>query len=306
MSERHLPESERATANQRLEGRGGGRWWRVVRQAAEDLWANNLLELAGSLAFYALLSMFPLLLAATAAATYVVEPAWAIDRMTALLEAFVPRQVVNADPIMRAALADRGEVGLLAIVTWLLAGRRILGALTRALNLISDVDPGEETWRRRLLVEGALLAGLVSLAIAALSAGALLSVFWEAAAQAERPPLVAAVVAVVHLGLLLAAFFAIYVLVPYGARNWRAALIGTTVATGLFLAARALFLLVVDMIWDRFNLIYGPLALGALLLLWAWYVSVAVLFGGSLASHIKVMLGEGHSAAEAERRHISQ
>jgi uncharacterized BrkB/YihY/UPF0761 family membrane protein len=78
------------------------------------------------------------------------------------------------------------------------------------------------------------------------------------------------------------------------------------VATVLFLAARTLFLAVVDSIWSSFDLIYGPLALGALLLLWAWYIGMVVLFGGSLASHVKVMLVEGKSAGEAERRHVAQ
>nr|MBA3413752.1 hypothetical protein [Chloroflexia bacterium] len=46
----------------------------LVRQSACDVWANNLMELAAALAFYAVLSLFPLLLAAAAVAAYVVEP----------------------------------------------------------------------------------------------------------------------------------------------------------------------------------------------------------------------------------------
>jgi len=277
----------------------------LVRQSACDVWANNLMELAAALAFYAVLSLFPLLLAAAAVAAYVVEPVWAVDRLTALLQAFVPAGVVDAEPIVAAAIADRRRIGLFAIAAWVLAGRRILGTLVTALNRVSDVDQRRETWRRRLLVEVVLLAGLGSTFIAALSASTLLSLFWDAAETEEPATGVAVATGVLHALLLLGAFYALYTLAPRGERSRRAALAGAAVATALFLAARTLFLTRVDAIWSSFDLIYGPLALGALLLLWAWYVGLVVLFGGSLASHAKVMLVEGKSAAEAERRHVA-
>ena len=287
-----------------------GRDWlrdieRVVRQSARDVWANNLMELAAALAFYAVLSLFPLLLAAAVAASYVVEPAWAVDRLTQLLEAFVPVGVVDAEPIVGAAVEAQGRVGLFAFGAWVFAGRRILGALVTALDRVSDVDQRRETWRRRLLVEAVLLAGIGSLAVAALSAGTLLGLFWGTAGGEERSPAVSVATGLLHALLLLSAFYAIYAVVPHGERVRRAALAGAVVATGLFLVARALFLVAVDTIWASFDLIYGPLALGALLLLWAWYVGLVVLVGGSLASHAKVMLVEGKSAAEAERRHVA-
>jgi hypothetical protein len=38
----------------------------------------------------------------------------------------------------------------------------------------------------------------------------------------------------------------------------------------------------------------------------AWVVGLIVLVGGSLASHINVMVIEGGSAEDAERRHVAQ
>jgi uncharacterized BrkB/YihY/UPF0761 family membrane protein len=62
---------------------------------------------------------------------------------------------------------------------------------------------------------------------------------------------------------------------------------------------------VLDRSWASFTLIYGPLTLAALLLTWGWFLGLIILFGGSLASHIKVMVIEGRSPAEAERRHVA-
>ena len=42
------------------------------------------------------------------------------------------------------------------------------------------------------------------------------------------------------------------------------------------------------------------------MLFWAWFVALITLFGGALASHVKVMAIEGASAEEAERRHVDK
>jgi len=214
--------------------------------------------------------------------------------------------VVDLDPIVSAAVAARGQVSLSAIVLWVLAGRRILGALVTALDRVSDVDARHETVERRALVELVALAGIGLLFLMALVARSLLGVVWEAVwGTAASSPLAWAVGAMVHLLLLAIAFFALYTVVPHGERNARAALIGAIAATGLFLVARAIFVQVLDRLWASFTLIYGPLTLAALLLTWGWFLGLIILFGGSLASHIKVMVIEGRSPAEAERRHVA-
>jgi uncharacterized BrkB/YihY/UPF0761 family membrane protein len=94
--------------------------------------------------------------------------------------------------------------------------------------------------------------------------------------------------------------------VPRGEPNSRAAVIGALAATGLILVVRAIFMAVLDRLWASFALIYGPLTLAALLLTWGWLLGLIILFEGSLASHVKVMVIEGRSASEAEWRHVAQ
>jgi len=106
--------------------------------------------------------------------------------------------------------------------------------------------------------------------------------------------------------LLLATFYLIYTIVPRGERIRRAALLGAVAATLLFLLARYAFLFFIGRLWANFNLIYGPLAVAAILMLWSWYVALITLFGASLASHAKTMLVEGESASEAERQHVER
>lgn len=277
----------------------------MLTQSLRDLAATDAPEVAAALAFYALVSLFPLLLSSAVVASFVVEPTWAVTRITDLLGEFVPSGAVEVEAIVTGALAQRGRVGLISFVVLLASGRRVLGALTRALNRVSDVDERRDPFLRRIAVEAALLVGIGAVFGLAISARPLLGPLEEAGGSGSLGARIAAtaVLEALRAGLLLGIFFLVYVVVPRGARDGRAALLGAAAATGLFLVARPLFLFWIGTFWDSLNLIYGPLAVGAALLFWSWYVALIALFGGSLASHAKVMAIEGRGAAEAARRH---
>lgn len=252
------------------------------------------MEWAAAIAFYALLSFLPLLLAATAVAAYLVDPAWAIDWFTTLIGAVLPPDLIDTESIVTMALAHQGKVGIIGIMVWLFGGRRVLGVLITALDLVSDVDVRQETVRRRFLVELALLIGLGALFVLTLMVG-----------PRVVPP-GTAVSSVLGVLLLALGFVVLYSVVPLGVRGKRAVLIGAGAATLLFLVARLLFVASVEWVWTSVNLVYGPLAIAVVLLLWGWYGGLVVLFGGSLASHVKVMIDEGRSAEEAGRRHVAE
>ncbi|MDF3042812.1 MAG: Virulence factor BrkB, partial [Thermomicrobiales bacterium] len=152
----------------------------VLRQTLRDVWAGQAMEWAAALACYGVLSVFPLLLAGAVVASYVVPPTIVTARLSAFVEGILPAGVVDMDPIVSAAIVARGQVGLSIIVLWVLAGRRILGALVTALDRVSDVDARRETVRRRALVELIALAGIGLLFVVALVARSLLGFVWEA------------------------------------------------------------------------------------------------------------------------------
>jgi uncharacterized BrkB/YihY/UPF0761 family membrane protein len=166
------------------------------------------------------------------------------------------------------------------------------------------VDDRQETVTRRALVEVLSLIGVGLLFLAALLVHPLLGVAagtpWG---TGVHPTLVWVMGAVVRVLALVLAFFALYTVVPHGARLVRVALIGAAAATGLVLVLRAVFLAALSHLWRSYSLVYGPLALAALLLTWSWLLALITLFGTSLASHVKVMVLEQRTTQEAEARH---
>ena len=282
-------------------------WRRVAIQTGRDLWASNVLEWASTLAFYSILSLFPLIITSLIAVSYLADTSWASEQTITLVSQFIPEGEAHIEEIVTSALEQRQRVGVISFIVLMLTGRRILGALTKGLDHVSDVDPLRDPLARRAGVELALAAGLFLLGVAALAAGPLLELAGGAVQVVPGPDSTQMAVLrdVVRVPLFLTCFALVYAVVPRGKRQWRAVLVGAGLATLLLLVAQAVFLLLVDQIWEGLNLIYGPVAFAALLMWWAWYVALITLIGGGLASHVKVMLIERAGAGETERRHIA-
>lgn len=279
------------------------RWWDVIYLAAKDLFTDSGPAWAAAIAYYSLLSVPPLLLAAISIASFFVDTEWAIEQITGQLEEFVPEGVEEIDEVIREALAAGGGVGLISLGVLLWTGTRIFGAVTQALNVAYDVD---ETYGflKRTLVELVMLATIGVLFVIALMAQPLLNLLSNIldilpagggtafrVIQFVVPPL-----------LLFFVLTAIYQYVPRGKHRWRASLLGAAVATLLFVLARPLFIGYVQEFGD-YNVIYGSLAVVILLTFWAWIIALIVLFGGEFASHYRAIILDGLSPAEVERRH---
>lgn len=282
-------------------------WRDVLVQTGRDLWTSNAMEWAASLAFYAVLSLFPLLLVGMVAASYLVDVEWATRQAVDLLGRYLPDGERTLEEIVQEALAQRRQVGIVSIVVFLFTGRRILGGLTKGLNLVSDVNMHDDTVRRRVLVELAMAVGLALLAMLAIASPRLASLSSEALQRLPGPgeTYTAIASAAVHVTLLLAIFTMVYTWVPQGERRWPAVLVGAVTATALFLVAQGVFSLLIDSLWENLSLVYGPVAFAVLLLTWAWYVGLVTLAGGAVASHVKVMVLEGESAGTARTRHVN-
>lgn len=282
-------------------------WRHVIVQTARDLWTSSVLEWAASLAFYAMLSLFPLLIAGMVVASYIVDVAWATDEAIDMLGQFLPEGEAAIEEIVTGAIAERRRVGLISFAVLLLTGRRILGGLIKGLNHVSDVTEQDDTIRRKAVIELALLAGLIGLVGLAFASRRLLDLLWGTMRVIPGPDglVIDGVSVLVRIVLLFVIFTAVYAFVPHGERQWRAVLTGAGLATLLFVAARLLFSLLVDTVWTNLSLIYGPLALAALLLTWCWYVALITLIGAGFASHVKVMIIQQQSSARTSEEHTA-
>jgi membrane protein len=282
-------------------------WWkRVVNmliQVGKDFAQDSAPQWAAAIAYYTLLSIFPLLLAAASIASYFVDPEWAISQLTGALGDFVPQGEEQIEDIVQGAMDARGTVGVLSIGMLLWSGSRVFSTVTVSLNIIYDVD---ETYSfiKRTALDILMLLTIGVLFILGIASRYFLNLFFGSGGLLPDNDnlLYNLGLQVIPVVLLLVAFFLTYLYVPRRRVNWKAAAIGSVVATTLFVIMRPIFFQYVQQ-FGEFSIIYGSIAVIIILVIWAWIGGMILLFGGELVSHIQQMLIEGISRDEINRRH---
>lgn len=123
----------------------------VFVQSGKEMTHDNAPQWAAAIAYYSLLSLFPLLLAMVAIAAYFVDQQWVIERATQWLGQYLPRGAVEIEGVIQEAIEARGSVGLLSILALLWSGTRVFGVMTMALNIAYDVDESYGFFKRLLI-----------------------------------------------------------------------------------------------------------------------------------------------------------
>jgi membrane protein len=291
------------------EANSTGDWRRIgeaIYQTARDFFTDSGPLWAAAIAFYSLLSAFPLMLGAVIIGSYFMETAAAVDWATRLLATFLPIGEEEMIEVIEEALAARGTVGVVSLALLFWSGSRVFSAVTIALNIAYDADE-HYGFFKRTVVEFTLLVTLGTLFVLALGSRLLLNVVWDQLTWLPPRDSVAfnLVTGVASALLLFLTFFLVYHFVPRRKVDWRANLIGAVLATGLFLLAQPLFTSYLRWFAD-YNILYGSLAIIIIVVLWAWIVAMILLFGGEAAAHIQDLIFEGKSRQEVEERHLAR
>jgi membrane protein len=262
--------------------------FRLLLGAASDFRRHGCTSLAASLAFFALLSFFPMIYLLL----YIVGLLIGHDRIG--LE-FLLNFLQGFFPMLGASLAE--EVKRLAteqIVRWIVfLGFFWFGALVfYELDYAVNVVFGTPRQRHPLIstVVSVALMGLVELLmifsyLVSQSLGLLVSYapqLWgiDLAANAVRTFLLAYVL---PFGLMFAAVTCLYRYVPKVRPAWREAAVGGFVLTLLWDVAKHLFSNYVQHL-AVYSRMYGSLLLVVLFLLWVYYSAALLLYGAAIVN----------------------
>jgi membrane protein len=272
--------------------RKGSSWGQVLRRTVAEFRADEITDRAAALTYYAVLSIFPALIALVSIVGLVGRPA--TKPLLTNVGAFTPgaaRQILES--AVNGLTHGRGSAGLLffaglAGALWAASG--YVAAFMRTANVIWDVEEGRPIWKTLPLRVGVTLLAVVLLAASAVAvvvtggladkAGKLLGVGGTAVTVwdiAKWPVLV----------LIASLLFA---LLYYATPNVRhpsfgAILPGGLVAVLLWIAASALFALYVAK-FGSYNKTYGSLGAVVVFLVWLWISNLAILFGAELNAEI--------------------
>lgn len=273
---------ERAHKPSRIPPRG---WKDVLKRTKEEAKSDNIPLVAAGVAFYALLSLFPLLIAAISLFGLVMDPAEVEQSMEQLFTAMPAQGRSVVETQMRNIAAQTGGglgLGLaLSIAAALWTASSGMTNLLKALSLAYD----EETrgfLKGRLTALALTVGGIVLLAaaLAVIIGGPIVYSFLGL-------PTWALVLAQVAQWLVLAALFIVGlgVLYHFGPNRdhpeWRWVTPGAVLATVLFLVISAAFSIYVSQ-FGSYNETYGALGGVIVLLLWLYFAALSILVGAEL------------------------
>jgi membrane protein len=261
-------------------------WWQVIKRAFRESSADNVPMLAGGVAFFAFLAVFPALIAALTLYGLLADPA-EVARQVQSIAAALPRsaqpllteQLTSVTQSSGGALSAGLVISLLAALWSASSGT---GNLITAVNLAYDEEESRGFVKLRATALGLTLGGIVfvllTLTLVAVVPVALdnlgLGVVGRVVAQVVRWVLL---VGVVVVGLAV-----VYRVAPDRASprfRWVSA--GALVATVLWIIGSVAFSLYVNF-FGNYNKTYGALAGVIVLMLWLFLTTYIVLLGAEI------------------------
>jgi len=154
----------------------------LYRRFAED----ECFIRAAAISYYAVFSLFPLLLVTVAVIGYILPTTEFLDHLENLIELYVPGSADFLIENLQGLIRARGQVGLLGVATLLWVSSAVFAVITRSLNVIWRSEDAASMLRTRIIGVGSvLLFGFLGLLSLAISAGLRIFRMYEARLAAE-------------------------------------------------------------------------------------------------------------------------
>ncbi|MBK7582956.1 MAG: YihY/virulence factor BrkB family protein [Myxococcales bacterium] len=271
----------------------------LTREAFRTFSARGARLLSGSIAFYALVSVVPMLVIALELASVFVDSGQARTRVAAELARWVGVGGAETIVALVRAAEHREHSGLgnvFGTLVLVYAATRLFSQLTTALDLLWETPPPpeaqrfrERAWRqferRALAFVMVLLVGFL-LTVTVLFHGALATARHS---EGFSVPVSRLIEAPISLALTALLFAAVFRLLPRATVKLGDALVGGAVTAVLFTAGS---LLITAYVTRRDTSVYGAAANIVVLMLWMHYSAQAF------------FLGAAFTRAHAERREL--
>jgi membrane protein len=274
---------EQAEAPTQIPPRG---WWQVTRRAFKESSADNVGVMAGGIAYFGFISIFPALIAGLSLYGLVADPATIAQQGESVLSALPQEaQPLIRDQLTAIAAGNSGALSFSLIISivlalWTASGG--VGNLMAAINVAYDEEETRGFVKRRgtalLLTLGAIIFVLLTLALVAVIPAVLSAL--------NLGTLINVIVQVIRWGLLIAlvivALAIVYRVAPdRDAPQFKWTSTGAFVATALWILGSIGFSLYVNN-FGSYNKTYGALAGVVVLLLWLYLTSYIVLLGAEI------------------------
>ena len=262
------------------------RWASVARRAITGFLDHEALQYAGSMAYFAVLSIFQLLVLVIVAGSYIVGEGEAREFVVSNVEAGSPLDAETVGGVIDAVIESRGAMSIISIgfLAWSALG--VFSALSNGISRAFENAPKRPFLQDKLI--GLLLMATTGLlALASVVIGIVTGIL-QRAADDVLAGLPGGGTAVWLIGLLaplvliLLAFWVIYKVVPNRPLGWGEVLPGAILAAVLWTILRFGFTWYATSV-ANYDSAFGPISTGITLLVFLYFASIIILLGAEFA-----------------------
>ncbi len=265
--------------------------------------------LAAALAYYAVMSLIPLLLIIVLIASLFLKTGTAVDQLTGQLAKFTSPQIGN---FLKSLLTNSQKTpsfsvaSIITIVTLVLGASGIFSQLRSSLNLIWNVPVnnkgGIKKAVRNQLKSFLMVIGIGILFLVFLAIEAFVSILIANIPAGSQNKLVASIVNYVVLFLLMTILIAlIFRVVPDREITWGDVWLGAAVTAILFLIGR--YLIGLYLSFNRAASGFGAAGSLVVLLIWIYY-SAQIFFFGAEFTQVYAQTVGSHKAETDEKQPV--
>ena len=277
---RRPPRARRALARVRVE----------IRLTAQAIWRwltgvynSDDLTFASSIAYYALLSLFPFFLLALSLVALVTDSQSDRDALLGFVFRYFPRQFDFVEVQLAALQRAHVQLGVAGSVLMVWAAMGVFGAVTSAVNNAWGVEKQPSYFKHKLISFVMLVvAGLLLLiGLLAVSAMNVAEARWFAGVISGNPRLVVLQGIAVRWATMVLFIFVVglvFYFVPNAKVRFRDVWVGAVLTGMLWRGALALFSIYVRDL-SRFSMLHGSIATVIVFLLWIYVSAVILLYG---------------------------
>jgi membrane protein len=258
---------------------------RVARGAITGFIAHDVLQYAGAMAYFTVLSMVNLLVLGVVALTFVVGEGAARQFVVDRVSQTLPLAGADVGRLIDRAIDARGSVTIIGVVLLVWSALGVFGALSGGISRVFTGTPRRPFWKERA-IGLALLAATGVVAIASVALGFVTQLIQDAvSARVTLPgvgPLFATIGLLVSALLIFVSFLVVYRVVPTRPLPLRHAIPGALVATLLWTILRIGFVFYATRV-AKYDTVFGPIGTAVSLLVFLYFSSVVLLFGAEVS-----------------------
>lgn len=260
----------------------------IFKNALTTFSETRASQAAASLAYYAIFSLFPLLLVLIAGGSYFINSQQLYQSVTNWVQDTLPVSPQLIDQNLHQVLDARGTVGIIGLLTLLWSASGFFTNLAYNINLAWP-DAARRNFLEKRLVGLGMIAGLSGLLILSLALDWITNLipFLNAnSASALNLGLWGLISSLASWLTIFLLFLALYGWVPTTEVHWSATFWGAISTSLLWKIATAGFSWYLRSGLGRYQLVYGSLGAIVALLFLIFIVSTITLFGAHLSAAI--------------------